>query len=274
MTDAVDGTLLIIGGAEDKQGECRILKEFIRLAEGRGGGIVIMTAATQYPQKVSAEYIEIFKRLGADQVLSLDISSRRQAQRPSTKEIILSAGGIFFTGGDQLRITGILGGTAADWALHEAYRRGTVLAGTSAGASVMSATMIIGGDNDSPPQQSTISMGPGMGLVRGVVIDQHFAQRGRLGRLVAAVAQQPATLGIGLDEDTAVVINSKGEMRVLGSQAVTIVDCNGCEHTNISEAKPRQPLALTEIRVHILPQGYGFDLQERRPILKDEDEAE
>lgn len=99
MSDAVDGTLLIIGGAEDKQGECRILKEFIRLTEARGGGIVIMTAATQYPEKVSSEYINIFKRLGADKVLSLDISSRRQAQRPETKEIILSAGGIFFTGG-------------------------------------------------------------------------------------------------------------------------------------------------------------------------------
>jgi cyanophycinase len=273
VTDAVDGTLLIIGGAEDKKGECTILKEFVKLAEARGGGIVIMTAAAQYPQKVSDEYIKIFRRLGAEKVVSLDIPSRQQAQLAEASEMIMSAGGIFFTGGDQLRITSLLGGTEVDYALNEAFRNGTVIAGTSAGASVMSATMIIGGDGDSTPQQGSISMGPGMGLVREVVIDQHFAQRGRLGRLVAAVAQQPAILGIGIDEDTAVIINRRGKMRVVGSQTVTIVDANKCEHTNVSEAKPEQPLALTGITVHILPAGYGFDLEDRRALLRQEADA-
>lgn len=273
MTDAVDGTLLIIGGAEDKKGECTILKEFVKLVEARGGGIVIMTAAAQYPQKVSDEYIKIFRRLGAEKVVSLDIPSRQQAQLAEASEMIMSAGGIFFTGGDQLRITSLLGGTEVDYALNEAFRNGTVIAGTSAGASVMSATMIIGGDGDSTPQQGSISMGPGMGLVREVVIDQHFAQRGRLGRLVAAVAQQPAILGIGIDEDTAVIINRRGKMRVVGSQTVTIVDANKCEHTNVSEAKPEQPLALTGITVHILPAGYGFDLEDRRALLRQEADA-
>jgi len=273
VTDAVDGTLLIIGGAEDKKGDCKILKQFVQMAEARGGKIVIMTAATQYPEKVSSEYIKLFKRLGAGKVVSLDIPSRQQAQLPETSEVILSSGGVFFTGGDQLRITSLLGGTEVDYALHEAYRRGTVIAGTSAGASVMSATMIIGGDGDSTPQQSSISMGPGMGLVREVVIDQHFAQRGRLGRLVSTVAQQPAMLGVGIDEDTAVIINSKGEMKVIGSQTVTIVDGNNCEHTNVSEAKPEQPLALTGLTVHILPEGYGYDLQDKRALVPEEDEA-
>lgn len=269
MTDALDGTLLIIGGAEDKKGECIILKEFIRLSEARGGGIVIMTAATQYPQKVSDEYVRIFKRLGVEKVVSLDIPDRRHAQLAGTTELIMSAGGIFFTGGDQLRITSLLGGTEVDYALHESFRKGTVIAGTSAGASVMSATMIIGGDGDSTPQQDSISMAPGMGLVREVVIDQHFAQRGRLGRLVSAVAQQPAILGIGIDEDTAVIINRRGVMKVIGSQTVTIVDGNQCEHTNVSETKPRQPLAMTGITVHILPAGYGFDLTDRRPLIQE-----
>lgn len=268
MSGAVDGTLLIIGGAEDKKDKCEILRKFIELADERGGKIVIMTAATQYPQKVSNEYIKIFKRLGAEDVICLDIPSRQQAQLPSTSDTIISAGGIFFTGGDQLRITSLLGGTQVDYALHEAYRRGTVIAGTSAGASVMSATMIIGGDGDSTPHQGSISMGPGMGLVRDVVIDQHFAQRGRLGRLVAVVAQQPAMLGVGIDEDTAVLINSRGQMEVIGSQTVTIVDGSKCEHTNISETKPDQPLALTVITVHILPRSYGFDLQDRRAIIQ------
>jgi len=272
MTDAVDGTLLIIGGAEDKTGKCAILREFIKLAGVRGGNIVIMTAATQYPQKVSAEYIKIFKRLGAENVVSLDIPSRQQAQLQGTIDTILAAGGIFFTGGDQLRITSMLGGTEVDYALQEAYRTGTVIAGTSAGASVMSATMIIGGDGDSTPHQGSISMGPGMGLVRDVVIDQHFAQRGRLGRLVSVVAQQPAMLGVGIDEDTAVLINRKGMMQVVGSQTVTIVDGSKCEYTNVSETKPDQPLALTGILVHILPKGYGYDLQDRKALIREEDE--
>ena len=271
MTDVAEGTLLIIGGAEDKEGDCEILREFVRLADKRGGPLVIMTAATQYPQKVSNEYLKIFRRLGTEKVISLDIPSRQQAQLSSSAETIMAAGGIFFTGGDQLRITSLLGGTEIDFALHEAYRKGTVIAGTSAGASVMSATMIIGGDEDSSPYQGAISMGPGMGLVHQVVIDQHFAQRGRLGRLVSAVAQQPAILGIGIDEDTAVIINSKNCMKVLGSQTVTVVDGNRCEHTNVSEAKPEQALALTAITVHILPGGYGFDLLERRALVPEEE---
>jgi len=272
MPDAVDGTLLIIGGAEDKKKDCEILKEFVRLAQRREGKIVIMTAATQLAEKVSTEYIKIFQRLGGKDVVSLDIPSRQQAQLRTTTETILSAGGIFFTGGDQLRITSLLGGTEVDYALNEAYRKGTIIAGTSAGASVMSATMIVGGDNDSTPQQDALSMAPGMGLLREVVIDQHFAQRGRLGRLVSAVAQQPAILGIGIDEDTAVLINRQGEMKVIGSQTVTVVDGGRCEHINVSEAKPEQPLALTGIAVHILPRGYGFDLQDRQAMVPEEDE--
>lgn len=267
MTNVADGTLLIIGGAEDKEGDCEILREFVRLAEKRGGPLVIMTAAARDPQQVSANYLEIFRRLGREEVISLDISSRSQAQLASCQETILVAGGVFFTGGDQLRITSLLGGTPVDHALHEAYRRGTIIAGTSAGASVMSATMIIGGDEDSSPYRGSISMGAGMGLAHQVAIDQHFAQRGRLGRLVSAVAQQPALLGIGIDEDTAVLINRKNQLRVIGSQTVTIVDGNRCEHTNVSETRTNQALALTGINLHILPRGYGFDLLGRRALV-------
>lgn len=263
----VDGTLLIIGGGEDKQKECEILRSFVRLAKTRAGKIVILTAATEHPEQVSDEYIKIFLDLGATEAISLDIATRNQAEQSANAELIRSAGGIFFTGGDQLRITALLGGTEVDNALHQAYRRGTVIAGTSAGASVMSATMIIGGDSDTTPHPGSISMGPGMGLVREVVIDQHFAQRGRLGRLVSAVARQPAILGVGVDEDTAVLINRKGKMLVIGSRTVTIVDASGSEHSNISEAQPEQPLALTSILTHILPRGYGFDLQTRMTML-------
>jgi cyanophycinase len=274
LADAVDGTLLIIGGAEDKKGDCAILKDFVRLANLRGGKILIFTAATQYPQKVSSEYIRIFESLGARDVSSIDIFSRDQAQRVGISESIAEAGGIFFTGGDQLRITSLLGGTQVDAALDRAYEGGTVIAGTSAGASVMSATMIVGGEGEKAPHQGSISMAPGMGLVREVVIDQHFAQRGRLGRLVTAVAQQPAMLGMGIDEDTAVLVNRRGVVRVVGSGTVTLVDGSTCEHTNVSETDPSQPLAITGIKVHILSRGYGFDLNSRETILPDRDEKE
>ncbi|MTI96811.1 MAG: cyanophycinase [Firmicutes bacterium] len=271
MTDNIDGTLLIIGGAEDKKDRCTILKTFVKQANERGGKIVILTAASQYPQKLSSQYINIFNRLGAKEVISLDVTSREAAGQEGFTGEIIEAGGIFFTGGDQLRITSMLGGTAVDAALKEAYNRGTVIAGTSAGASVMSATMIVGGDGDSTPHQGSLSMAPGMGLVREVVIDQHFAQRGRLGRLVSAVAQQPAILGIGIDEDTAVLINRQGRMDVIGSQTVTVVDGSRCIHTNVSEAEPEQPLAFTGITVHILPADYGYDLQGRRALFPGDD---
>ncbi len=274
MTDVAEGTLLIIGGAEDKEGDCEILREFVRLAGKRKGPLVIMTAAAQYPQKVSREYLKIFRRLGDEEVISLDIPSREHAQLSSSAKTITSAGGVFFTGGDQLRITSLLGGTEVDLALHEAYKKGTIIAGTSAGASVMSATMIIGGDEDSTPYPGSISMGPGMGLVHQVVIDQHFAQRGRLGRLVSAVAKQPAILGVGIDEDTAVLINSNNHMQVIGSQTVTVVDGNNCEHTNVSEAEPKQPLGITAITVHILPRGYGYDFQNRQALVPEEEKNE
>lgn len=271
MTVVAEGTLLIIGGAEDKKGDCRILREFVRLASKSGRQLVIMTAATQYQEQVSDEYLEIFQRLGAPKATSMDVATRRQAQLASSAELVAEAGGIFFTGGDQLRITSLLGGTALDFALRRALENGAVIAGTSAGASVMSATMIIGGEEDASPYPGSISLGSGMGLVHQVVIDQHFAQRGRLGRLVAAVAQQPAVLGIGIDEDTAVLIENRTRMRIIGSQTVTVVDGYSCEHTNVSEAQTEQALALTGITVHILPNGYGFDLQRRKALTPREE---
>jgi cyanophycinase len=261
------GLLIIIGGAEDKKGECIILRKVVELASVNNGKLVILTTATAKPGEVGAEYGEIFRRLGIDELEILDIPHREVGQQPTAVSLVEQAGAIFFTGGDQLRITSLLGGTALDQALHRAYQRGAVVAGTSAGASAMSATMIVEGAGQETPKQNTVKMAPGMGLLNGVVIDQHFAQRGRLGRLLTAVAQNPRILGIGLDEDTAIVVHSDGNFAVIGSQTVSVIDGMEINHTNVSEIQPNQGLALTNVKLHILPAGYGYSLQERRPLV-------
>ncbi|MDA8235798.1 MAG: cyanophycinase [Clostridia bacterium] len=260
------GILVIIGGAEDKENKCLILKRVTQLAGGQEGRLVLISTATENPEEVGEEYKRIFLRLGLKRVINLCLSTREQAEEQKAVEEIRGATAIFFTGGDQLRITSILGGTAVDLAVYEAYRRGTVIAGTSAGASAMSNTMIVEGNSDEGPKQNTVKMAPGLGLLDQVVIDQHFAQRGRLGRLLAAVAQNPNILGIGIDEDTAIEVN-KGLFRVIGSQTVTIIDGRQILYTNASEADPRQPLALSNVTLHVLPPGYGYDLRTRQPLL-------
>lgn len=267
MGDQVQGTLVIIGGAEDKEHECEILKKVVELSGGVKARLVIMTAATERPQAVGNEYRRIFSRLGVKDITVTDISSREEANHPRHVKAIQSASAIFFTGGDQLRITSLLGGTEVDRALHVSYRKGVVIAGTSAGASVMSETMIVEGNSEEAPKKNTLKMAPGMGLIAEVVVDQHFAQRGRLGRLLTAVAQNPHMLGLGLDEDTAVVVGTGDCFEVYGSQTVTVVDGAAISHTNVSESAPAQALALTDVRLHVLPAGYRFNLKQRQPLI-------
>lgn len=175
---------------------------------------------------------------------------------------------IFFTGGDQLKITSLIGGTKIENFFRISYKEGMVIAGTSAGASAMSETMIISGIEDESPKKCTVKMAPGLGLIEGVVIEQHFAQRGRIGRLLASLAQNPRVLGIGLDEDTAIIVQPDRRFKVIGSNAVTILDAVKCSYTNASESRPDDILALTDIVIHILPNEYEFDLNTRVPILR------
>lgn len=266
MGDKVRGNLLIIGGAEDKKGDCLILKKFVELAGGKNARLVIMTTATELPGQVGRNYQAIYKNLGVANSTILDIPTREDANLEESKEVIRNATGIFFTGGDQLRITSILGGTQVEMALQEAYREGIVIAGTSAGASAMSNTMIIQGESENAPKKNTIMMAPGMGLLEEVVIDQHFAQRGRIGRLLSAVAQNPFILGIGIDEDTAIIVSPEATFEVIGSYTVTVLDGWHIKHTNVSESEPQQSLALTNVILHTLPSGYKYDLKSREAI--------
>lgn len=264
------GPLVVIGGAEDRRGA--ILKSFVELAGGRDAAVAVLATASEEPQGAEADYEEAFKRLGVARVETLRVSRRAQAGEDKVLRKAESADAFFFTGGDQLRITSTLGGTPLDALLHRKHREeGAVIAGTSAGASAMSDTMIVAGDGDDAPKKCTIKMAPGMGFLEGTVIDQHFVQRGRLGRLLAALAQNPKALGLGLDEDTAVIVQPDGTLRVIGSQTVTILDGRDIGETNASESLPDEPLALTRVTLHVLPTGYGFDLKTRLPLSPERD---
>mgnify|MGYP002778696607 CR=1 FL=1 len=261
------GALVIIGGAEDKEGECQVLREFVRRAGGTKARIVIMTAATELPRDVGENYIRVFERLGAEDVRIVDTETREDARSSTALEAIEKATGIFFTGGDQARITDILKDTEIDGLIHKRFGEGVTVGGTSAGAAVMPDVMIVEGDGGTHPRMDTVDLGPGMAFLPGVVIDQHFSQRGRLGRLISALAQQPAVLGFGIDENTAMVVTD-GQFEVIGEGSVTIVDESEATYSNVGEILKDEPLAMCGARLHILPHGYKFDLKTRKPILE------
>lgn len=266
MGEKARGNLVIIGGHEDKDGKCLILRKVVELAGGSDARLVIMTTAALDGEATGSHYRQIFTRLGAGEVEVTHINTREEANDPQVGPLLEKATGVFFTGGDQLRITSTLGGTVAYDLLHHRYEEGMPIAGTSAGASAMSDTMIVQGSGDDAPKRNTTKMAPGMGLLEEVVIDQHFAQRGRIGRLLSAVAQNPYVLGVGIDEDTAILVSPEAKFEVIGSQTVTVIDGRDLEHSNASESVPDQPLALARVILHILPSGYRFDLKARRPI--------
>lgn len=264
MEENEKGKLIIIGGAEDKKDRCEILREVVGLSGGKESRIVVMTTATEKPVEVGNMYISIFKKLGVKDVKVVNIDSREDKEINYARDVLENCSCVFFTGGDQLRITSILGGSGIDKLLKQLHSRGTLIVGTSAGASVMSQTMIVEGNDEDSPRKCTIKMAPGLGLLKDVIIDQHFAQRGRIGRLLAAIAQNPNNLGIGIDEDTAIIVE-KNKFRVIGSNAVTVVEGRELKHSNVSESSPNEILALTNVILHILPSGYGYDLEKWMP---------
>ncbi|MGV0027945.1 cyanophycinase [Phormidesmis priestleyi] len=260
------GTLVIIGGAEDRQGDCVVLREFVRLAGGMKAHIAVMTAATGMPKEVGDDYIHVFERLGAESVEVVDSRRREDSLREDSLRAIEHATGIFFTGGDQSRIVDFIKGTPLDQVIHERYEQGAVIGGTSAGAAMMPDQMIVGGASVSNPSIDAVSMGPGMGFLPGIVVDQHFAQRGRLGRLLAALVLQPAMLGLGIDEDTAIIVNGD-EFQVVGQGAVTIVDESTATHNNLNGLLKDESIALCDVKLHILPHGYRFNLKTHLPLV-------
>lgn len=268
MSEEEKTRLIIIGGGEDKRADKEILKEVVYLSGGTRAHIAVVTTATNYPLEVGEEYKKIFYELGADKVETINIISRKEANRKQIARGLEGTTCIFFVGGDQLRISSILGGTEFHNNIKRRLEDGVIIAGTSAGASMMSEVMVVEGEEEDAPRKCTLKMAPGMGLLEGVIIDQHFNQRGRIGRLLGAVAQNPQTIGVGIDEDTAIIVNDKREISVIGSGVVTIVDGREIDYTNISEQYQNEPLAITNVKIDILPTGYGYNLLNRQAITQ------
>lgn len=264
MQEKISGNLIIIGGAEDKQGESKILKQVVEFIGGNEAKLMVLTTATESPKEVGNTYKDVFGRLGVKNIQILDISTREDANLEEYAQRIMNSTGIFFTGGDQLRITSILGGTKSHEALRDAYNRGVAIIGTSAGASVMSSTMIVDGNDNDPARKCTLKMAPGLGLLREAIIDQHFQQRGRIGRLLCGVAENPYMLGIGIDEDTAIRVYPDARFDVIGTNSVMVIDGMSIGISNVSELKPDEILAITNVTLHVLPAGYGFDMKNRK----------
>jgi cyanophycinase len=202
----------------------------------------------------------------------VDVSSRADTLKPDALEAIEHATGLFFTGGDQLHITSLLGGTEMQRLIHRRYERGLVIGGTSAGAAMMSNSMILGGPADESPKVGCVEIGPGMDLIIGAVIDTHFSQRGRYGRLLAAVAHYPQDVGIGLDEKTAMIVN-RNEFEVAGEGAVIVIDGGAMTYTSLPYTEKGEGLSLYGVRVHVLSAGARFDLSKREPVVAKDDDA-
>jgi cyanophycinase len=255
--DAHGGRMLLIGGAAGPA----LLQRFVGLAGGAAADIVVIATASEDPDVQEELYVDAFQRLGAGIARPVRLDNRTQANDPGVPATLTGATGVFFTGGDQQRITTVIGGTRADSELQALLQAGTiVLGGTSAGAAMMSATMIVGGDAPGVAATS-VRTGPGMEFLPGVLIDMHFAQRGRLNRLLSAVALYPHELGLGIDEDTAILADAE-HFEVLGSGSVTVVDA-GC--ASDIHVPADGPIALAGARIHVLPAGHRFDLTGRRP---------
>jgi len=262
MADAT-GPLLIIGGHEDKEGDRAILEALAGLVQG--GRLVIATIASRQPEGYFDSYREAFATLGLTDLVELYVEERSDSGASETLSILDGAAGVFFTGGDQLRISSQIGDTPLEKRIKELHARGGVIAGTSAGASVMSETMLVKGPSAETYRLGELHMAPGLGLMRDVIIDQHFAERGRYGRLIGAVAHNPRLLGVGIDEDTALLVKGRGG-EVLGAGAVYIVDGEEATHSNVAEARSECALSIHDVRMHVLSSGDRFDFDARRPI--------
>ncbi|PWH13732.1 MAG: cyanophycinase [Anaerolineae bacterium] len=258
-------TLIPIGGALDKE-DPRVMREFIARAGGKQANILIFPQASALPE-TGTLYVQQCLELGASQAQALEFRERRLADNPDHLRAVQQASGIFFTGGAQMRLTQLLGGTLLETALQQAYQRGCIIAGTSAGASVLSKTMIAYGKNGPTPRAGILQFSPGLGFTDKFTFDQHFQQRNRFGRLIYAVATHPGILGIGIDEDTAAIIEDDETLTVCGSGAVTIVDGREIGETNVAEIERRGPVAVSNLKIHVLTDGCVYDGRTRQAHL-------
>jgi cyanophycinase len=254
--------VIIIGGAEDKVRDRVILGRFVALAGGRDAQIAVISTASSLGTEAGERYREIFTELGAADVRPLHAITRAQANDEHAARVVRDASGVFMTGGNQLRLSSTIGGTRLADAITTRFQAGAVVAGTSAGASAVSSHMIAFGASGATPKHRMAQIAAGLGLLPGVIVDQHFQQRNRLGRLLSLIAQNPSLLGLGVDEDTAGVVGPDQVMEVIGRGSITVVD-GAASETDAWEIRGHRPLMISGVVLHSLPAGYRFDLRRR-----------
>ncbi|MCC6674651.1 MAG: cyanophycinase [Thermomicrobiales bacterium] len=251
------GPVMAIGGAEDKFRDRIILSRFAELAGGPDARITVIPTASSI-ESAGERYKALFLGMGADQVDIAVVGDRPDANSDVVIDMIRGATGIFITGGNQMRLAAILGGTRVMKTILERNLQSAVVAGTSAGASILSSHMVAYGASGNSPRMRMAQMVAGFGLVPGAIIDQHFRQRDRLGRLMMMVASNPSLLGVGVDEDTAAIFTHDGCLEVLGRHSVTIIDGSDA-YTDVYRVKGHGGITLSGAKIHVLTSGHTFD---------------
>ncbi|TCN27753.1 cyanophycinase [Mesobacillus foraminis] len=265
------GKLLIIGGNEEKCTEGDILSLFIQLSMERGGPVGILPAASQIPDEVSRDYIKVFRNLGAEEIKVLAVDTREKADDPSILGTTSELGALFITGGDQKRLSDLIRGSKLHTLLMEKWRSGMHIGGTSAGASIMGEDMIIYSEmKNNDEERLVIEMGKGFGFEKNLLIDQHFSQRARFGRLIGAIAENKELVGIGIDENTAILVNGK-QFEVIGEHQVFVIDgLNGSLVDFVRSENGGEELTITDFKLHALTDGYSFNLSTRKIMKRKE----
>ena len=262
--DTVRGELIAIGGAEDKQKERRVLNQLCQLAGGSNACIAVLPTASALPEQMGKTYSEVFTALGVAEVRVIQVLSRTDGYDPETLARLEGCSLIFFTGGDQLRLVVTLGGTPVAQAIRRMNAHGVPVAGTSAGAAAICQHMIARGKSGQVMSRHMVSLAPGLGLSNRIVVDQHFSQRHRMGRLLTAVSLNPFLVGVGIDEDTAACVGPDNILSVWGRGSATVVDGSELLYTTVHEVEGRNPAAVLGTRVHVLTPGCTFDLINRQ----------
>lgn len=265
--EIIGGHLLVIGGAEDKYNERRILKKFLELAGGEKAEVLIVPVASDFPEFAADVYTQAFRNLGVSNPRVLRATSRQDIVQADVDRLLDGVTGVFMTGGDQMRLVSLLGGTKLAERLRRVVRgTNVVMAGTSAGAAAMSTSMIVRGEPSSHPHKNAVKLSPGLGFLKNIIIDQHFSERGRISRLITAVSYNPYNLGIGIDENTAIILDGKGILEVFGQGSTTIVDGSQISFNEIAEVADNESFSICGVQFHVLRDGLIYNYLDRHPI--------
>ncbi|MGH8221493.1 MAG: cyanophycinase [Woeseiaceae bacterium] len=266
-TATTAGSLFLIGGKDGRNGDRILLDRFVTICGGSSARVLVVTTASSDPKRQHKEYAAAFRRSGARRISIFHPGRRTEADDPALLTALNRADGLYFSGGNQLKLVATIGGTMFDARFRERHREGLVVGGTSAGASALSVVMIAGGRSRHAARFSSVELSAGLGLLPKIIVDQHFRQRDRIGRLLSAVLRNPAMLGFGLDEGTAVEIDAAGRVDVLGAGTLTIVDGSELQGSSLlGSAKENSRLAFAGMRLHVLGTGWRYDLATREAM--------